>query len=78
MAYGLIDAGRQTKQMAMGSTAELAAQEKQREAAGRQIEAQEKSQIASGIGTGAMIGSSFGPVGTVVGGVIGGIAGAIF
>lgn len=78
MAYGLLDAGSQTKRLAKGSIAELAAEEKEREAIGKEMESQEKSRIAGGIGTGAMIGSSFGPVGTVVGGVVGGIAGALF
>ncbi|PHX05512.1 hypothetical protein [Vibrio splendidus] len=78
MGYGLIDVGRNQKNMSLNSMSKMVNQEQQRDATNKQIKQQKKQGVMAGAGAGATIGMSFGPVGAVAGAVIGGLAASLF
>lgn len=79
MGMNILNTGASTKSQAMDGMRKAARMGLEREAAGEQLEAQEKqtkmSMAGSGMATGAMVGSAAGPWGTLIGGVVGGVAG---
>ncbi len=69
MGYGLIDVGRDQKDMAMSSMKSLADQEELRNRTSDQIKQQKKSNAMAAAGTGASLGLSVATSGAAVGGL---------